>query len=241
MGKSETSSSVPDLFAASGKNDKLFTRKDVPGRFMHVTSLGSEQNLSGINANSKSENKQTDFQKTADDLMLREYTPAGVVVNEAMDIVHFRGNTAIYLEQAPGKPSHNLLKMAKDGLPFELRNIVHKAKKENKQVSKDNIPVKVNGDQHMITIEAVPLPDIVEPHYLILFHNNVSASKTKGEKSKTKISSKEKKSEKDLRIEQLQQELALTREDMRSITEDQEAANEELQSANEELLRIFLV
>ena len=86
-----------------------------------------------------------------------------------------------------------------------------KQKKENKQVSKDNIPVKVNGDQHMITIEAVPLPDIVEPHYLILFHNIVSASKTKGEKSKTKISSKEKKSEKDLRIEQLQQELALTR------------------------------
>lgn len=236
LGKSETGSSVPDLFAASGKNDKLFTRKDVPGRFMHVTSLSIEQNLSGPNANSKNDNKHTDFQKTADDLMLRKYTPAGVVVNEAMDIVHFRGNTAIYLEQAPGKPSHNLLKMAKDGLPFELRNIVHKAKKENRQVSKENIPVKVNGDQHMITIEAIPLPDIVEPHYLILFHNNVSPSKAKGQKSKTKISSKAKKAEKDLRIEQLEQELAQTREDMRSITEDQEAANEELQSANEELL-----
>lgn len=236
LGKSETSGTVPDLFAASGKNDKLFTRKDGPGRFMHVTSLNSEQNMSGLNANSQSENKLTDYQKTADDLVLRKYSPAGVVVNEAMDIVHFRGNTTIYLEQAPGKPSHNLLKMAKDGLPFELRNIVHKAKKENKQVSKDNIPIKVNGDQHMVTIEAIPLPDIVEPHYLILFHNNLSTSKAKGEKSKTKISSKAKKTEKDLRIEQLEQELAQTREDMRSITEDQEAANEELQSANEELL-----
>ncbi len=236
LGKSETSGTVPDLFAASGKNDKLFTRKDVPGRFMHVTSLSSEQNLSDLNANSKSQNKHTDFQKTADDLMLKQYTPAGVVVNEAMDIVHFRGNTAVYLEQAPGKPSHNLLKMAKDGLSFELRNIVHKAKKENKQVSKDNIPVKANGEHHMITIEAIPLPDIVESHYLILFHNSVSASKDKGQKSKNKISSKAKKTEKDLRIEQLEQELAQTREDVRSITEDQEAANEELQSANEELL-----
>lgn len=236
LGKSETSSSVPDLFASAGKNDKLFIRKDVPGRFMHVASLSSEQNLRGLNVSSEGENKHTDFQKTADDLMLRKYTPAGVVVNEAMDIVHFRGNTADYLEQGPGKPSHNLLKMAKDGLPFELRNIIHKAKKENTQVSKENIPVKVNGEQHMVTIEAIPLPDIVEPHYLILFHNSLSPSKVKGQKSKTKISSKAKKTEKDLRIEQLEQELAQSREDMRSITEDQEAANEELQSANEELL-----
>lgn len=236
LGNSETISSVPDLFAASPKNDKLFTRKDVPGRFMHVTSLSSEQNLSSLNVSSAIADQHTDFQKTADDLMLRKYTPAAVVVNEAMDIVHFRGNTAIYLEQAPGKPSHNLLKMAKDGLPFELRNIIHKVKKENRQVSKDSILVKVNGENHMITIDAIPLPDIVEPHYLILFHDNASPSKVKGQKPKTKISGKAKKTEKDVRIEQLEQELAQTRDDVRSITEDQEAANEELQSANEELL-----
>ena len=231
LGKSETSGTVPDLFAASGKNNKLFTRKDVPGRVLHETNVRSKQNLSGLSVKSKIENKHTDFQKTADDLMLRKYTPVGVVVNEAMDIVHFRGNTAVYLEQAPGKPSHNLMKMAKDGLPFELRNIIHKAKKENKQVAKDNIPVKANGKDHIITIEAIPLPDIVEPHYLILFHNNESPSKPR-----PKNFSNARKTEKDLRIEQLEEELAQTREDMRSITEDQEAANEELQSANEELL-----
>src|SRR5688572_5762540 len=88
----------------------------------------------------------------------------------------------------------------------------------------------------MITIEAIPLPDIVEPHYLILFHDNASASKAKDQKSNAKISSKAKNDEKDLRIQQLEQELAQNREDMRSITEDQEAINEELQSANEELL-----
>ena len=39
-----------------------------------------------------------------------------------------------------------------------------------------------------------------------------------------------------LYIQQLEKELSLLREDMRSITEDQEAVNEELQSTNEELL-----
>ena len=56
LGKSETTSGVPDLFAAAAKNDKLFTRKDVPGRFMHVASQRSEQNFSRHEYQSKNEN-----------------------------------------------------------------------------------------------------------------------------------------------------------------------------------------
>ena len=236
LGKSETSSSVPDLFLAVGKNEKIFTRKDAPGSFMHVATQRREQNLNEINSNPSKEIMQTDFQKTADEIMLSKYTPAGVVVNDAMDIVHFRGNTNIYLEQSPGKPTHNLLKMAKNGLAFELRNIIHKAKKENTAVTKDNIPLQINGSQRIITIEAMPLPNVVEPHFLILFHGNEFSQINQQSLINTQSSSTLKKDEKDLYIVQIERELAQTREDMRSITEDQEASNEELQSANEELL-----
>ncbi len=77
------------------------------------------------------------------------------------------------------------------------------------------------------------LPNTIERHYLILFHetNNLQPKPVN-----SKIPSRLKKEEKDLRIQQLETELAQAREDMRSITEDQEAAYEELQSANEELL-----
>ncbi|HMG16208.1 MAG TPA: CheR family methyltransferase, partial [Saprospiraceae bacterium] len=237
LGKSETTSSVSDLFSSAAKNDKLFIRKDVPGRFMHVASQRSEQNFSISDNNPKSENIRTDFQKTADEIMLSKYTPAGVIINEQMDIVHFRGNTGKFLEQSPGKPSHNLLKMAKQGLAFELRNILHKAKKEKGTVIKENIVVQENAEQHYISVEAVPLPNTIEPFYLILFHENNSGlynssviGRKKSDTAKTKVT------QKDLRILQLENELSQTREDMRSITEDQEAANEELQSANEELL-----
>ena len=240
LGKTETISGVPDLFVAAAKNDKLFSRKDVPGRFMHVASERSEQYISNTDANPNNEIIRTDFQKTADDIMLRKYTPAGVVVNEAMDIVHFRGNTGGYLEQSPGKPSHNLLQMAKNGLAFELRNILHKAKKQKTPVIKENIPLLVNGSLRNISIEALPLPNIIEPHYLILFHDNNSIgnkqSTTNNQQSATGIKQSAKKDDKDLRIQQLEQELEQVREDIRSISEDQEAANEELQSANEELL-----
>jgi two-component system CheB/CheR fusion protein len=153
-----------------------------------------------------------------------------------MDIVQFRGSTSNYLEQSSGKPSHNLLVMAKHGLAFELRSIIHKSKKEKKSVIKENIPVMVNGSLSNITIEAIPLPNTIDPHYLILFHDNYSIGNKQLPVANKKANVKSKTDAKDLRIHQLEQELAQTREDMRSITEDQEAANEELQSANEELL-----
>jgi two-component system, chemotaxis family, CheB/CheR fusion protein len=234
LGKSETINGVTDLFASADKTDKLFTRKDGPTKLIPTVSKRNEQNLSDLHTNLRSETPRTDFQKTADDIILGKYTPVGVVVNEALDIVHFRGSTGNYLEQAPGKPSYQVLKMAKHGLAFELRNLLHKAKKENRSVAKNNIPFKIDGHPNQITIEVIPLPNIVEPHYLILFHDGSAALQQP--KLKGKKALKVKADQKDKRIEQLGNELAQTHEDMRSITEDQEAANEELQSANEELL-----
>ena len=234
LGKSETTGGVPELFAAFDKKDKIFTRKDVPGSFIHTTTQRREEHSNDINIKGRRESIRTDFQKTADDIMLNRYTPAGVVINDAMDIVHFRGSTGNYLEAAPGKASLNLLKMAKEGLAFELRSILHKAKKENEAVIKENIPVLINDILRNISIEAIPLPNITEPHYLVLFRETAAASNIKPSASKT--ASKRKNDEKDLRIKQLELELAQVRDDMRSITEDQETVNEELQSANEELL-----
>ncbi len=242
LGKSETSTSVPNLFASASKTDKIFTRKNVPGRFMHVATQRNEQGLRDIIPDNKNKKMHTGYQKAADDIMLSKYSPAGVVINEDMDIVHFRGDTSGYLEQSSGKPSHNLLKMAKQGLGFELRNILHKAKKDKGPVIKENIPLQVNGDLRNVSIEAIPLPDTIEPYYLVLFHETGEVRRRDpiaigSEGGSKKIpASKTKKDGKDLRIQQLEQELTQAREDMRSITEDQEAANEELQSANEELL-----
>ncbi len=237
LGKSETISVVPELFASATKTEKLFTRKDVPGRFMLMASGPSKQDTNATEGNPKNESMRTDFQKTADDIILNKYTPAGVVVNETLDIVHFRGNTGSFLEQAPGKPTHNLLLMAKHGLAFELRNILHKAKKEKSSVTKEAIPVQVNGSLRMVSIEAIPLPNTIDPHYLVLFHETPAANQPPTVSSPKKTTkSRAKNDDKDLLIQQLKKELAQTRDDMRSITEDQEAVNEELQSANEELL-----
>jgi two-component system, chemotaxis family, CheB/CheR fusion protein len=236
LGKSETTSGVPDLFSEEAKSDKIYTRKEASSKFVQVVNRRSELDFNKTEKNEIPEKKSPDFQKTADEYMLKNHTPAGVVVNEAMDIVQYRGKTGPYLEQSSGKPSHNLMALAVPGLAFELRNILHKAKQGYEEVKKENIPIKLNDELHTISIEAIPLPNTIEPHYLILFHDTSSEKNRPGSETEGAETGEVPDTDKDLRIQQLEQELVDTREDMRNITENQEVAIEELQSANEELM-----
>jgi len=124
--------------------------------------------------------------------------------------------------------------MAKEGLSFEIRNGLHKVKISSEPYVKEAIPI--NGGKKLVTIDVIPLLNTLDIHYLILFRETqvpiLGASKGKFLNSLTIDGN----SEKDLRIQQLEKELAQVREDMRSITEEQETTNEELQSSNEELL-----
>ncbi len=235
LGKAETTGPAVELFSAYAKDDKIYARKLVPNRFMYYNTDGKDLQLTEkVKKTAKPEVLQNDFRKTAEALLLSKYTPASVIVNDQMDVVHINGIITPFLEAPQGKPTFNLLKMAREGLAFELRNTLHKAKTTNASAQKDGILVKSGGEIMQITVEVVPLANSIEPHFLVLFHRTALAEKKiaiKGKSSSEKTINKEAHQ----RIEQLEKELTLTREDMRAITEDQETANEELQSANEEL------
>jgi len=239
LGNSETVAPVAELFTAFVDNKfKIYLRKQVQGRYLYVSSGRNERSpKSNVFAHRKDPGRD-DFQRSADEVLLSAYTPPGVVVNEQMDIVQFRGSTGTWLEASPGKPSLNVLKMAREGLGFELRNALHKAKTNNRAEVKELIPFKMLNRPQWVTVEVVPLPNTVEPYYLILFREAlVQQGNTAGTPMQTpELASSTGITAEGLYIQQLEKELAMLREDMRSITEDQEAVNEELQSTNEELL-----
>jgi two-component system, chemotaxis family, CheB/CheR fusion protein len=238
LGHSETTAPAADLFLPFGKHDKIFIRKNTPGKLLQTASDRSDSWPAGRTPSVRKEPDLDDFQKSADEMLLSRYMPPGVVVNEQLDIVQFRGSTGAWLEPSPGKPNLNLIRMAKDGLAFELRNALHKAKATNKTVIKENIVMLSMGKQQATTIEIVPLSNTAEPYFLILFRDSsLPAHLEKGlPGDRSAIAVEMERSAENLRVQQLEMELALLRDDMRSITQDQEAVNEELQSANEELL-----
>lgn len=247
LGKSESVGQSSNLFIPFGKKEKFYTRKPVPARPMNAASERSETVFTDKNSLGSTEVKTLDYQKNADEILLSRYTPVGVVVNEQFDIVQFRGLTGEYLEPSPGKASLNVLKMAKDGLGFEIRNALHKAKTGSVPFIKEGIPI--NQGKKLVTIEVVPLLNTIDLHFLILFKSEVEGGRLKVEgighdasgsdeqALNLKPSTSLQPSALHLaRIRKLEKELEQAREDMRSVTEEQETANEELQSANEELL-----
>jgi two-component system CheB/CheR fusion protein len=237
LGRSESLGSLSQQFHPLNGQDKFYKRNALAGKYMPATTESVETALKRKDDSFKTgEGKKDDFKKAADDALLAKYATVGVVVNEQFDIIQFRGATGMYLEAPPGNATHALLKMAREGLSFELRNALYKAKANNTAVRKEGISMGLGRQK--ADIEVIPLQKTIEPYFLVLFSESQQGKEAVLLKGKRKKSPEEETSSKvwTERIEQLEKELALAREDMRAITETQEAANEELQSANEELL-----
>ncbi|MBE9599053.1 CheR family methyltransferase [Pedobacter sp. MC2016-24] len=233
LGKSESIGKNTDLFAAYNNSTKIFRRNGTRGRFMQVTSVGSEQNFKTLDQPIPKKTGKADIYKIADELILSNYTPAGVLVDEQFDIIQFRGVTDQWLSLSPGKASLNLLKMARIGLTFELRNLLHQVKKTNGPAKKEGIVFTINEKQDYVDIEVSPLNDAGDTHYLVLFKKGMIPGL---EKIFTASGDHKLPDPRDLRISQLENELLQSRTDMTAITEEQEAINEELISVNQELL-----
>ena len=236
LGKSETIGNNTDIFTALNTGEKIYARKGPLGRFMNVASNGRERTFREIDKNIQKESTSKDVFKVADEAILANFMPPAVLVNEKFDVIQFRGLTETWLVPPVGRPSFNVLKMAREDLAFELRNVLHMAEKTKSPARKSGVFFKLNGIQQYVNIQAVPLKETAEPHYLIVFQTASSTGSQQVSAETDRSSENMQYDESEQRIEQLEKELTQARTDMRSITEDQEAANEELQSANEELL-----
>ena len=116
------------------------------------------------------------MQKAADSIILDRYSPAGLVVNEDMDILQFRGNISPYLKPQPGKASLNLLKMAGESLALELRALIRQARGTDVAVRKEGIKVRHNGIVTDITIEVIAFKtrDSRERLFLVIFEDTIA-------------------------------------------------------------------
>ena len=131
--------------------------------------------------------------------------------------------------------------MAREGLMLPLRAAINKAKKENKTARKENVRVNQNGSTRTVNLEVIPLKNLRERCFLILFEDAEKAERAVPSDLHKRPSLPAGKddgpsaSEESRRVAELESELAETRDYLQSIQEQQEAANEELQASNEEV------
>ncbi len=247
LGSSEGVGTASDLFAPVDRTCKIFSKKPAQGRRVVTFSLQSDpirphHNPAGTPSKLPDAPPNfADLQKEFDRKLLTQYAPATAFINEDAEIVHTRGNINRYLKLAPGRASLNLLKMALDGLQFDLRSAIARARKDGRAVKKQNVLVKNgNGNDHVseterfVNFEVVPIAtgQLNDSHYLVVFEE--SAAEAPRRKPLRKGDRESEASER--RAKKLQQELAATKEHLQAVIETHEATNEELQSANEEIL-----
>ena len=167
--------------------------------------------------------------RDADRLILARFAPPCVLVNQALTILQFRGQTGPYLEPAGGAPSFDLRRVIRPELLVQILPAIGEAGNTGVAARRD-----VRLDTREISIEVIPLAGSGgRQSFLILFDDG---SRLPVDRSLPAAVPALTESEKDRRLAHLERELEGMREYMRAATEEHEAVQEELRSAHEEML-----
>ena len=237
LGNSESIGAGAEHFQLVDRKHKLYARKHTYPRVgLEAPPKLSQAERKPLQPSMESpEVKTFDFQQYVDRLLLRDFTPATIVVNSAMDAIYFRGRTGLYVEHASGTANLNLFKMLREGLSVNVRAALGKATREDAPVKHAGMEYRRNGHLYELTIEVIPfrIAPLEERFYVVLFRENpnpVPVAQAHGQETASSSAGRLRRD-----LDRARTELMATKESMQSIIEEQEATNEELKSANEEI------
>ena len=163
-------------------------------------------------------------------LVLERYVPACALVNAKEEILYLFGPTDRYLLQPTGQLTPDLLAWSRGGIRSKLRASLRQAIQQKQRVAATGAVVGVDGGSMpvRITVDPLVVPKELEGCFLVVFEQEhpppgltAPAALEPGD---------------DSGLRQMEYELGVLREQLRSGAEQFEASNEELKSANEEMM-----
>jgi two-component system CheB/CheR fusion protein len=240
-GNSETVGGFTDLFEAVNKKHKLYVRTATPSRLTFDYTPGAAPPMRVVvhEAGSERGRGYQDFSREADRLVLADYAPAGVLVDQNLHVVQVRGDTGPYLKLAPGPHSAELLLMARQGLLADLRDALDQARRDNARVRRHGVRVKTDDHFQEIDLNVIPMTDLTSGmrHFVVLFDEARPPAGAEAAAARARAGvTPAQESAKDQEIVRLRQELETTRAYLQSVIEEKDGANEELRAANEEVV-----
>ena len=237
LGSSETIGDATNLFSPLDRKWKVFRRKDsglLDGRMLEPHApypayprvVPDEEGLPKMVP-------RAGYREVAEKIILESYGLAGVIVNEKCEILYVHGRTGKYLEIISGGFTGNILGMAREGLKLELASTIRQASAQKKEIRRERLQVKTNGEIQVINLAVKPIlePASMRGLFMVVFED-VHPEKVRGTKRKKSAAVAE---DSDSRAQELEQELRSTKEYLHTTMEEMETSNEELKSLNEEL------
>ncbi|WP_293352123.1 MULTISPECIES: chemotaxis protein CheB [unclassified Microcoleus] len=243
LGNSESIGKFSSLFDSVHTKCKIYAKRLTENSPIFSFSTSSYPVAKVDESEQMNENASDSFdlQRYTDQLILNRYAPAGVVVNEQMNILQVRGDTNLYLRLTPGIPTLNLLTMAREGLIIELRTAIYQAQMQNVIVRKEGVILVAGERSSLVNLEVIPFqPATVESRYfLILFEEALPTAIDLSTVNAETLDAGDLERE----IVRLRQALATANQEknsaqahLQAVIHEQESLNQDIKVANEEIL-----
>jgi len=237
LGSSESVGAYSESFESVDRKQRIYSkrRNAVHPPFERFGGPGLGVNLPP-SAAGESPSPLKNIQKYVDRILLAEYAPAGVIIDDSMHVLQIRGETGHYLQIPAGEPTTDLTRLVRPGLLAALRSAVRKARQQGTQVKETGLQVKDADEVRNVDLRVSPIrdPNSTEPCFLILFDDAARRKIPAAERRRKNKSLARAPKRAAEEVSRLEEELNATRDYLQSIIESQEAAAEELRSANEE-------
>ena len=174
LGASE-GAAASDLFSVVDREHRIYAKRETARKphLFHGAARGSRR---GAPAGSTSAAPApelwdgVDVRKEVDRILLSKYSPAGVVVDEDLEVLEIRGKASPYLTLPVGKVSFNLMKLIPDtGLFLEVEKLIQQARKSGEPARQERVPYEHDGSAGGLNVEVVPLDSSQKRSILVLF------------------------------------------------------------------------
>lgn len=250
LGTSESVQSAPSLFTPIDAKHRVYARASVAsGRHPHLDfGLSAARAASAVSgfARVPTTHGPLDVLGAADEVVLNAYSPTGIVLDAAFQVLQFRGHTKAYLDPPNGLATLDALRMVRVELRAALRSALRRARDDAATVYVEGLRVQDPGKKHRrVNLRVIPFHanTVGALHFVVLFEEADSAVGPRAARGAKHSQPRPARTPAVPRtMAQLRQELDSTRrelhaaiEELQSFVEELQAANEEAQSANEEL------
>ena len=233
LGPAESIGGFIDMFMPLDAKWKLFERKEgasTMNRMIDFPFNVSNQGMSLFKPDPVGKlSKKSSLQETFNKILLENYTPPSLLVNDKGDILYINGRPGRYLELSSGEAMMNIHRIAREELKYALSNAIHQARQQKGVVSINEIKLKENNAIRLVNLRVAYLDDAALQGLVLVAFEDC------GLVSKPDTNAKKKGPARDIVVEELEKELMYTKQQLHSTIEQMETSVEELKSTNEEL------
>jgi two-component system CheB/CheR fusion protein len=232
LGPAETVGGFTEMFVSADPKWKIYERRDgaaLVAKMIDFPFHISRQYPSSLKI--EDVEKQITKRSVADSfnrVLLENFTPSSVLVNDKGDILYSNGKTGKFLELPSGEAVMNIHKMAREELRYVVGNIIHQARTQKGEVSINDVKLKDGDLTRIINLKAALLEETgLQGLVLVVFEERGFVKKG----GRVKLGDEKSK----VAVEELEKELVYTKLQLNSTIEQMETSLEELKSTNEEL------